>query len=445
VPFVWGKTNNLAIAKSDVMLAEPNENPKPLSGETIHGLTCSGYDAKFCRDPFTPTALAEHQGIDARHAEQHASFGGKDGKFPGDISAVTHCDGACGKEVVRSQSGALGPAGALAGYVSVGSSKASHDLRIDDKGKLVSTAISELTNVTIGPDKEIQFSSLVTSAQGWGTGAPDTKDGKADLRITDFFILGNPVELTSAGLKLRGNGPSEQEAYDGAKVLLKQLRDRGIRLELPDFKAQLTRTSEHVAVDVRGLTVWFERSVGAVSADAISYPMDLGHATAVVAALDVNRNIEVNENKDGDVVVQTTAPQPAPSTTDARGSGQTSGDTQATQPKNGGQNVRPPTTRDNGSAASTGTSSKPPGTSAPALPGTDSTVAQPPGDITEPVDGVDPVSPPINPDETALPSPGEIADTLGLRGANSVSRAFGAFLGLGLILPLARFVIRRLG
>jgi hypothetical protein len=34
---------------------------------------------------------------------------------------------------------------------------------------------------------------------------------------------------------------------------------------------------------------------------------------------------------------------------------------------------------------------------------------------------------------------------LGLRGANSVSRAFGAFLGLGLILPLARFVIRRLG
>jgi hypothetical protein len=34
---------------------------------------------------------------------------------------------------------------------------------------------------------------------------------------------------------------------------------------------------------------------------------------------------------------------------------------------------------------------------------------------------------------------------LGLRGARSVSRAFGAFLGLGLILPLARFVIRRLG
>jgi hypothetical protein len=52
---------------------------------------------------------------------------------------------------------------------------------------------------------------------------------------------------------------------------------------------------------------------------------------------------------------------------------------------------------------------------------------------------------PANPDETALPSPGEIADTLGLRGAHSVSRAFGAFLGLGLILPLARFVIRRLG
>jgi hypothetical protein len=39
----------------------------------------------------------------------------------------------------------------------------------------------------------------------------------------------------------------------------------------------------------------------------------------------------------------------------------------------------------------------------------------------------------------------DVQRKLGLRGAQSVSRAFGAFLGLGLILPLARFVIRRLG
>jgi hypothetical protein len=45
----------------------------------------------------------------------------------------------------------------------------------------------------------------------------------------------------------------------------------------------------------------------------------------------------------------------------------------------------------------------------------------------------------------AAPSLDDVADKLGLRGARSVSRAFGAFLGLGLILPLARFVIRRLG
>lgn len=442
VPFVSGKTNNLAIAKSEVRLADPDERVTPLAGETIQGLTCAGYDEKLCRDPFTPTALAEHKGIDARHAEQRASFGGKEGKFPGEIGASTHCDGACGQELVRSQSGALGPAGGLAGYVSIGSSKASHDLRIDDKGKLVATAVSELTNVTIGPDKEIQFSSLVTTAEGWGTGAPDTKDGKAELRITDFFVLGNPVELTNAGLKLRGNGPSEQEAYDGAKVLLKQLRDRGIRLELPDFKAQLSKTSEHVAVDVRGLTVWFERSVGAVSADAISYPMDLGHATAVVAALDVKRNIEVNENQDGNVVVQTTAPQPAPPATDAGKPGQNAGGTQATPPRNGGQNVRPPATRDTG-PVSRGTS-RPTNTSVPPLlPDTDSTVTQP-ADPVEPGVGVDPL-PLTDPELTALPSPGEIAENLGLRGANSVSRAFGAFLGLGLILPLARFVIRRLG
>jgi hypothetical protein len=50
-----------------------------------------------------------------------------------------------------------------------------------------------------------------------------------------------------------------------------------------------------------------------------------------------------------------------------------------------------------------------------------------------------------DPNAQALPSPGEIVDTLGLRGARSVSRAFGAFLGLGLILPVARFVIRRFG
>ena len=50
-----------------------------------------------------------------------------------------------------------------------------------------------------------------------------------------------------------------------------------------------------------------------------------------------------------------------------------------------------------------------------------------------------------SPDEVVLPSLKDVQDKLGLRGAQSVSRAFGAFLGLGLILPLARLVIRRLG
>ena len=448
VPFVWGKTNNLAIAKSDVKLADPDERVTPLAGETVQGLQCSGYDEKFCRDPFTPTALAEHQGIDPRHAEQAASFAGKDGKFPGHLRALTDCAGKCGEQLVHSLGSATGPAGGLAGYVSIGSSKATHDLTIDDRGRLVSTAVSELGNVTVGPDKEIQFSSLVTTAQGWGTGASDTKDGKADLRITDFFILGNPVELTSAGLKLRGNGPSEQEAYDGAKVLLKQLRDRGIRLELPNFKAQLTKTPEHVAVDVRGLTVWFERSVGSVAADAISYPLDLGHATAVVAALDVNRHVEVQESENGNVVVQTTAPQgsqaagPGPS-------GPTGDGPAATPPRK--DSDRAPGGR--GGSTTTGGGTK--GTLSPPNPGSvNPTTPTPSAGDPSPAAPADPGLPdevtgdpalPTNLDETALPSPGEIADTLGLRGANSVSRAFGAFLGLGLILPLARFVIRRLG
>ena len=48
-----------------------------------------------------------------------------------------------------------------------------------------------------------------------------------------------------------------------------------------------------------------------------------------------------------------------------------------------------------------------------------------------------------DPGQTALPSPKDVIDNL--RGAHAVSRAFGAFFGLGLILPLARFLIRRLG
>jgi len=71
------------------------------------------------------------------------------------------------------------------------------------------------------------------------------------------------------------------------------------------------------------------------------------------------------------------------------------------------------------------------------------TAATPPVEPSPTVDQATP--PPGNPDETALPSIGDVERNLGLRGAHSVSRAFGAFFGLGLILPLARFLIRRLG
>jgi hypothetical protein len=89
--------------------------------------------------------------------------------------------------------------------------------------------------------------------------------------------------------------------------------------------------------------------------------------------------------------------------------------------------------------------------------GTASTAQTPPqgGDLPTPpppvepvapgVEVADPATPPADPTETALPSISEVQNKLGLRGAQAVSRAFGAFLGLGLILPLARFVIRRLG
>ncbi|MDQ1501600.1 MAG: hypothetical protein QOI86_4940, partial [Actinomycetota bacterium] len=59
--------------------------------------------------------------------------------------------------------------------------------------------------------------------------------------------------------------------------------------------------------------------------------------------------------------------------------------------------------------------------------------------------GPDVAAPPENPNLNALPSMKDVERNLGLRGAHSVSRAFGAFFGLGLILPLARILIRRLG
>ena len=126
---------------------------------------------------------------------------------------------------------------------------------MDDKGRLVSTATSELDNVSIGPKNEVHFSRLVTTAQALGAGAENSKDGRADIRIDNFYILDNPVELTRAGLRLANAGPSEQEAYDGAKVLLKKLKDRGIILKLPNFDLQVTEDPDHVTVDVPALSV----------------------------------------------------------------------------------------------------------------------------------------------------------------------------------------------
>jgi hypothetical protein len=451
VPFVVGKSNNAPapVANSKAYLASADDHPETMSGEDIAGLTCNGYDEKACKDPFAPIAQANHSGPKAAHAEQLASFAGREGKFPGLIHAVTDCGGSCGDQFIHTDGKGSAPAGELTGYVSVGSSLANHDMSIDDKGRLVSSATSELKNVSVGtPDSEgkypLRFSSLVTTAQAVGAGPESTKDGRADLRISDFFILGERVELTRAGLRWTGAGPSEQEAYDGAKVLLKKLRDRGIRLELPNFDAQMTKSPAHVAVETRGLRVFFEQNVGSVQASALASPLELGHATAVVAALDgSDKNIQVKENPNGSVTVETTpsttapvvAPRPgqsSPGATASPSSGKGSATTNGSKPSAGDKGT-----------PSTGT----PGVSVPTAPtGTETPVAAPPsGDANLPSGVIDPATPTAgNSDDVAL-GLRDVERNLGLRGAKSVSRAFGAFLGLGLILPLARFVIRRLG
>lgn len=434
VPFVWGKTNNASLAKSEAKLVAPDESPKPLAGDAIAGLQCVGFDEKSCKDPFVAQAQVEHAGPDAKVAEKAANWPGRDGKFPGNIRAVTNCGGNCGPQLVHSAGGAAGSAGALTGYVSVGSSSASHDLSIDDKGRLVSNARSQLDNVSIGPKSEVQFTSLVTTAQAVGAGAESSKDGRADVRVNDLRILGYPVELTRAGLRLANGGPSEQEAYDGAKALLQRLRDeRGIILEIPDFDAQLTRSPAHVSVVAQGLRVTFQQGVGAVNASALAYPLQLGHSTAVVAALDApGRTMNVNENGGGVPTVENTAqaPQPGPGPKDEA--------SPAGPRKSGPTTPKPPAGESRGGLP---VPPKPEPTLTPPPSGA-STPPTEPG-LEPPVnDGAQPVT---SPDEVVLPNLDDVQRKLGLRGAQSVSRAFGAFLGLGLILPLARFVIRRLG
>jgi len=445
VPFVVGKTNNLAAASSYSSLAVPDQTSKTMSGEEINGLTCSGYDERTqpCKDPFTMVARGAHGPVaDAGHSEQAASFTGKDGKFPGNIRAYTDCPGNCGPQVVRSFGIASGPAGALPTYISIGGSSASHDLTTDDKGRLVSTAISELDNVSIGPKNEVHFSRLVTTAVAAGSGAESTKDGRADIRVSDFYILDSQVELTRAGLRLANAGPSEQEAYDGAKVLLKKLKDRGITLSLPNFDTQVSKTPDHVTVDAAGLRVTFEQSVGSVNASTLSNPMELGHSTAVVAALDAG-HVDVKQNPNGSVVVETTAPTSAPvaAPAPAKGPGGTIPPSRGGQQAPGTSNTRTPTpgghdTVSTPAGQGTATTATPQ-TPTPGEPAT----ATPADPSAGQVGATDPAL--NDPNNTALPSMKDVVDNL--RGAHAVSRAFGAFFGLGLILPLARFLIRRLG
>jgi hypothetical protein len=312
---------------------------------------------------------------------------------------------------------------------------------MDDKGRLVGSARSELRNVVIGPRAEVRIGTLTATAQAIGAGAENSKEGRADLRASDFVILDNPVELTRAGIRLANGAPSEKEAYDGGKVLLQQLKERGITLGLPDFNAQVTRKPDHVTVDTGGLTVRFDQSVQgpAVSASTQTQPLELGHSTAVVAAFDSQRQVDVTPS--GEVVVDARQPVAAPPLVPGP-DGASAGPT--TTRALGSSKGRPDAAHPGQSAGATSSSPgsnpvrRPDGTAAP---GSDPTL--PPGQVTGPTQLVPP-PPAAGPDEGALNAT-QVARSLGLRDARQVSQAFGAFLGLGLILPLARLIIRRLG
>lgn len=439
VPYVSGMTNHLPVAEAKSALAQPDLQVAALSGETIKGLACTGFDEKTCVDPFYPEARSGHASVEPARTERVASFEGKDGKFPGRILALTECGGDCGNQLVHSLAEAAGPAGGMGGYVSVGASAATHDLTIDDRGRVVALARSELRDVVIGPKGEIRFSSLTTTAQALGAGAENTKEGRADVRVADFIILDNPVELTRAGLRLANGAPSEQEAYDGAKALLEKLKEQGITLELPDFAAQVNRTPDLVTVQVGGLRVTFDQSVQGppgVSASAVNQVLELGSSTALVAAFDRERRIDVSFSG-GEPFVE---PEPVapPAVTPGPSSG-------PSKPVGSGPNGSKPAFRPRLPRGSIDVKAGPATPPPDAVSASKPTPGAPPTDVLDPAETLPrPGDPATNPDEVAL-EPDDVARALGLRGARSVSRAFGAFLGLGLILPLARFVIRRFG
>lgn len=442
VPYVSASTSNVPVVRSQSALAQPDLNVTAMRGDSITGLACTGFDERKCTDPFVPEADIRHNVADPVHTEMVASFTGREGRFPGRVRALADCGGDCGHQLVRTAGDAAAPAGSATGYISVGSSVASQDISLDDRGRLVGVARSELRDVVIGPKGEVRFSSLVTTANASGAGSENSKAGRSDVKVTDFVILDNPVELTRAGLRLANGAPSEQEAYDGGKALLQQLADRGITLGLPNFDTQVVQKPDHVTVQAQGLRVRFDRSVQGppgVTAETVDQIIDLGSSTAVVAAFDTERNVNVAFEGDQPTVTAEPpasapaggGPAPAPSPAVTPPTGTQGGGRSATS--RGPLPVTKPTVR-----------SSPPATAAP--------VATPPApapgtEILDPAGSVEPQPAPDttpNTEEGAI-GVGELTDNLGLRGAQSVSRAFGAFLGLALILPVARFVIRRFG
>jgi len=200
----------------------------------------------------------------------------------------------------------------------------------------------------------------------------------------------------------------------------------------------MTKTPAHVAVEVQGLRIFFEQAAGPVNASALTYPLELGHSTAVVAALDTDKTIKVNDG--GGVTVETAAPTAAPTTP---GNPPAAPPATAKNPR-GTSSTPNSAARDNEKGALP-TPSKPDAAQPAPTPVTGGEPAVPSAEIGAQAPTGDTGAQMTNPDEGALPNLGDVERKLGLRGARSVSNAFGAFLGLGLILPVARFLIRRLG
>lgn len=423
VPYATGLTGVEGSTDAASALVVADFTRRSLASPELRNLTCSVDIApEECREPFSPLLLATQE---APGWDRSASFDRP--ATDADSSPTARLQATIGSDR-RSFSEASSPGGALRGYLSFETATARGEARVDESGRVVTVARAELSGVVIGPNGEIRAEQLRTIASSGWVGSEAAREPRASVEVDGLIILDQPVELTPQGLRLRQGAPSEQEAYDGARVLLLELASRGIAVEAPVWG--IDRSGGGVAARAQGFRVRFEQAVtgGPVEAPRLVYEIELGSSSASIAPGVLSRprateggSLDVFSADLGLRRFESPAAQPAPAGSVERSAGN--------------RRSRPGSPdRGESEAAAAGAVE-----AGPAPPTGEPSASFPPESV-----GERPTQTSAELSEIAAPTLGPSRSAESRRAARSVSGAFGAFLGLALVLPIARVIIRRL-